>query len=448
MSKRRRRKPLPEPVGNVTVESLSHDGRGVARLDGKAVFIDGALPGEVVDFEYLGTHRKFDEGRVTTVLQASPDRVEPRCPHFGVCGGCSLQHMDAGAQIRAKQQVLLDNLGHIGNVTPDTVLPALTGPVWGYRNKARLAAKYVHKKGRLLVGFREKRAPYVADLTRCDVLHASVGEHLPELAALIDRLDARERLPQIEVAVSEAFTALVFRHLDPLGEADREQLRQFANERSLHVYLQPGGPDTVQLLWPQQSSLSYHLPAQEIEIRFRPTDFTQVNTVINGQMVERVLQMLALDRQDRVLDLFCGLGNFTLPMARLAGAVTGVEGDAGLVGRARDNAVLNDIDNVSFHVADLAAQEPDPAWAGGHYDKVLLDPPRSGAAAVLPVIGSIRPGHIVYVSCHPGSLARDAGTLVNELGYRLVAAGVMDMFPHTAHVESIAQFELRSTPSR
>ena len=442
MSKRRRRKRLPEPVSHVSIESLAHDGRGVTRLDGKAVFIDGALPGEVVSFEYLATHRKFDEGRVTTVHLASPDRVEPRCPHFGVCGGCSLQHMDAGAQIRAKQQVLLDNLKHIGNVSPETLLPVLTGPVWGYRNKARLAARYVIKKGRLLVGFREKRKPYVADLGRCDVLHPSVGEHLPELAALIERLDARERIPQIEVAVSETITALVFRHLDPLSGSDREQLRQFAIDQSMHVYLQPGGPDTVQLLWPQQSSLSYHLPALDVEIRFRPTDFTQVNTAINEQMIERVLQLLALQQQDQVLDLFCGLGNFTLPMARLAGAVTGVEGEAGLVSRAHDNAVLNGIGNVRFHVADLAAAEPDPAWSGGHYDKVLLDPPRSGAAAVLPVIGSVRPGQLVYVSCHPGSLARDAGILVNELGYRLVAAGVMDMFPHTAHVESIAQFEL------
>ena len=412
-------------------------------MEGKAVFIDGALPGEEVGFEYLGTHRKYDEGRVTVVHRASPDRVTPRCPHFGVCGGCSLQHMDPGAQIRAKQQVLLDNLKHIGNVVPDTILPVLAGPVWGYRSKARLAAKYVIKKGRLLVGFREKRTPYVAELTRCEVLHSSVGEHLQDLAALIDRLEARARIPQIEVAVSEAVTALVFRHLDPLSEVDREQLRQFAADQGLHVYLQPGGPATVQLLWPQQSSLSYHLPAQDIEIRFRPTDFTQVNTVINGQMVERVLQLLALQPRDRVLDLFCGLGNFTLPMARFAGAVTGVEGEAGLVSRARDNADLNGIDNADFHVADLAAEDPDPAWSSAHYDRVLLDPPRSGAAAVLPVIGKLRPGRIVYVSCHPGSLARDAGNLVNEQGYRLVAAGVMDMFPHTAHVESIAEFELR-----
>jgi len=441
MNTRSRRKRLPEPVGSITVESLSHDGRGVAHLDGKAVFVDGALPGEVVGFEYLATHRKFDEGRVTVVHQASPDRVTPRCPHFGVCGGCSLQHLDAGAQIRAKQQVLLDNLRRIGSVEPGVLLPVLSGPVWGYRSKARLAAKYVHKKGRLLVGFREKRNPYVADLVRCDVLHPSVGEHLPELSALVDRLDARARIPQIEVAVSESVTALVFRHLDPLCEGDLVQLRQFAIERSMHIYLQPGGPETVRLLWPQQSILAYHLPARDVEIRFLPTDFTQVNTAINEQMVERVLQLLQPGPQDRVLDLFCGLGNFTLPMARLAGSVTGVEGEAGLVSRARANAQLNGIDNVVFHVDDLAADTPDPGWSGGHYDKLLLDPPRSGAAAVLPVIGRIRPGRIVYVSCHPGSLARDAGLLVNQLGYRLQAAGVMDMFPHTAHVESIALFE-------
>jgi 23S rRNA (uracil1939-C5)-methyltransferase len=442
MGRRTRKQRMPAPVSGVSIESLGHDGRGVTHLDGKAVFIDGALPGEVVSFEYLSTRKKFDEGRVLEVLQASPDRVEPGCPHFGLCGGCSLQHMEADAQIMAKQQVLLDNLKHIGRVVPETVLAPLTGPVWGYRTKARLGAKYVIKKGRLLVGFREKRNPYVADLSRCEVLHPSVGERFQELAELIGALEAKARIPQIEVSVSEDITALVFRHLDPLCESDLEVLKQFAIDQDIHVYLQPGGPDTIYPFWPEQSTLSYHLPEQGIEIRFRPTDFTQVNVDINRQMVARVLEMLALEQQDRVLDLFCGLGNFTLPMARLAGTVTGVEGEAGLVSRARDNAVLNRIENVTFHAADLAADVPDAAWAGGNYNKVLLDPPRCGAAEVMNALGNIRPQRIVYVSCHPGSLARDAGALVNEMGYKLRAAGVMDMFPHTAHVESIALFEM------
>ncbi|HUT41565.1 MAG TPA: 23S rRNA (uracil(1939)-C(5))-methyltransferase RlmD [Gammaproteobacteria bacterium] len=441
MSKRSRKQRLPGPVDQVTIESLTHDGRGVTHVDGKAVFIEGALPGELIGFEYLATHSKFDEGRATDIHQASADRVTPRCPHFGICGGCSLQHLEAGAQIRAKQQVLQDNLQRIGGVVPEDILQPLTGPVWGYRNKARLGVKFVIKKGRVLVGFRERRAPYVADLARCEVLHPSVGERIDQLAALLGELEGRARIPQIEVAVSDAATALVFRHLDPLSTADQVRLQEFADALQMHVYLQPAGPDTVHALMPVDSILSYSLPEQQVELRFRPNDFIQVNSVINRQMVARVLEMLALDRSDTVLDLFCGLGNFTLPMARLAGSVTGVEGEAGLVDRARDNARLNGLDNIALHVADLAADQRHAAWAGGGYNKVLLDPPRSGAAGVLDVLGNIHPQRLVYVSCHPGSLARDAGMLVSTYGYRLRAAGVMDMFPHTAHVESIALFE-------
>lgn len=441
MSKRTRRQRLPGPVASVVIESLAHDGRGVAHVEGKTVFVEGALPGETVGFEYQATHRSFDEGRVTDIHQASADRVVPRCPHFGVCGGCSLQHMEPGAQIRAKQQVLLDNLARIGGVGPEAILPPLTGPVWGYRGKARLGVKLVVRKGRVLVGFRERRKPYVADLSRCEVLHPAVGENLVTLAAFIGTLDARARIPQVEVAVGDAATALVFRHLDPLDAADRARLEAFAVEQDVHVYLQPGGPDSVQALAPADSVLSYRLPAQAVELRFQPGDFTQVNAEINRRMIARVLEMLELERSDNVLDLFCGLGNFTLPMARQAGAVTGVEGEAGLVQRARDNARLNSLDNAVFHVADLAADQRQAAWAGGGYNKMLLDPPRSGAAQVLDVVGNIHPQRLVYVSCHPGSLARDAGTLVREYGYRLCSAGVMDMFPHTAHVESIALFE-------
>ena len=441
MSQRRRKKRLPEPCASIEVESLVHDGRCVAHRDGKAVFIDGALPGETVGFEYLATHRKFDEGKVTLIHRPSADRVEPRCPHFGLCGGCSLQHMDVGAQIQAKQAMLLDNLERIGRVVPESILPPLTGPAWGYRTKARLSVKHVHEKGRVLVGFREKRRSLVAELTRCEVLHSSVGEHLEALARLVGRLDAKSRIPQIEVAVTATVSALVFRHLDPLAAADRILLQQFGENHGLHIYLQPAGPDSIELLWPDTSCLHYELPAQDLVIEFRPTDFTQINPDINRQVVERVLQLLEVQQSETVLDLFCGLGNLTLPLARHAGSVTGIEGETGLVSRARDNAALNGIENASFHVADLSGDNTEAAWAGGRYDKVLLDPPRSGATAVIDVLGNIRPSRIVYVSCHPGSLARDAGRLVNDFGYQLKQAGVMDMFPHTAHVESIAWFE-------
>jgi 23S rRNA (uracil1939-C5)-methyltransferase len=443
MSRHRRTSRLPDPVERVGVESLAHDGRGVAHIGGKAVFIDGALPGESVAIDYLATHRNYDEARVRTVHEPSLHRIEPKCPHFGVCGGCSLQHLKAGEQILAKQQVLLDNLNRIGRVTPDEVLPPLRGPVWGYRGKARLGIKDVVKKERVLVGFREKRGSYVADLRRCEVLHPSVGERIPVLAGLITGLKARARIPQVEVAVSDSVTALVFRHLDALAEADLERLKAFARDQDFHVYLQPDGPDSVRPLWPADATLSYTLPAEGVELKFGPTDFTQINTAINRLMVERVMQLLEPGGSHRVLDLFCGLGNFTLPLARHAGEVVGIEGDAGLVARARDNAVRNGIDNAAFHVADLAVTQNEAPWAGQTYERILLDPPRSGAAVVLDVVGNIRPDRVVYVSCHPGSLARDAARLVEDFGYRLLAAGVMDMFPHTAHVESIALFESR-----
>ena len=442
MSRHRRASRLPDPVERVDIESLAHDGRGVAHIGGKAVFIDGALPGESVAIDYLATHRNYDEARASTVHEPSPHRVEPKCPHFGVCGGCSLQHLEAGEQILAKQQVLLDNLSRIGRVIPDEVLPPLRAPVWGYRGKARLGIKDVVKKGRVLVGFREKRGSYVADLQRCEVLHPSVGERIPVLVDLITGLKARSRIPQVEVAVTDSVTALVFRHLDALAEADLDKLKAFARDQGFHVYLQPGGPDSVHPLWPEDSTLSYALPLQGIELGFRPTDFTQINSAINRLMVERVLQLLEPKSSHRVLDLFCGLGNFTLPLARHAGEVAGIEGDAGLVARARDNAIRNAIGNAAFHVADLAVSQIEAPWAGQTCERILLDPPRSGASAALDIVGNIRPERVVYVSCHPGSLARDAARLVGEFGYRLLASGVMDMFPHTAHVESIALFEM------
>jgi len=419
---------------------MSHDGRGVAHVEGKTTFVDGALPGEDISFLYTHRSRKHDEGRLCEVFRASPDRVEPRCAHFEICGGCSLQHQAAAKQIVSKQQALLDNLERIGKVQPGRLLDPLTGPVWGYRNKARLGVRYVRKKGRVLVGFREKRTPYLADIRRCEVLHPSVGQRIESLAELVQGMQARERIAQIEVAVGEDVSALVFRNLDPLSAADREVLQDFARASGLHIYLQPGGPDNIELLWPESSQLSYRLPAFSLEMRFLPTDFTQVNPAINQPMIEQALSLLQIESSHRVLDLFCGLGNFTLPMARCSAQVTGVEGEAGLVQRARDNALHNGIEHVDFQAVDLGEDPGEQAWMQARYDRILLDPPRSGAQALVRHLDRCSAGRIVYVSCHPGSLARDAGVLVNELGYSLQAAGVMDMFPHTAHVESMALF--------
>ena len=441
MSKRRRKPKLPNFPVRVTVESMTHDGRGVAHVEGKAVFIDGALPGEELSFLYTGKSRKHDEGKLCELFRASDQRVEPKCAHFEICGGCSLQHQHPAGQILAKQQTLLDNLERIGKVTPERVLDALTGPTWGYRNKARLGVKYVRKKGRVLVGFREKRKPFLADIRRCEVLHPSVGERLDELAEMIQGMQARERIAQIEVAVGELDTVLVFRNLDPLSDGDVQLLKDYAEQTVLHVWLQPGGPDTVAPLWPEDSQLSYHLQDHDIEMQFQPTDFTQVNVDINRAMIRQALELLELDSDSKVLDLFCGLGNFTLPLARHAGRVTGVEGDIGLVQRARENAVRNDVTNVEYHAVDLTLDPAGQSWMQQKYDRILLDPPRSGAQEMMPHIAALGAERIVYVSCHPGSLARDAGLLVREHGYRLVAAGVMDMFPHTAHVESMAVFE-------
>jgi 23S rRNA (uracil1939-C5)-methyltransferase len=419
---------------------MSHDGRGVAHVEGKTTFVDGALPGEDISFLYTHRSRKHDEGRLCEVFRASPDRVEPRCTHFEICGGCSLQHQAAAKQIVSKQQALLDNLERIGKVQPGRLLDPLTGPVWGYRTKARLGVRYVKKKGRVLVGFREKRTPYLADIRRCEVLHPSVGQRIESLAELVQGMQARERIAQIEVAVGEDVSALVFRNLDPLSTADQEALKDYARASGLHIYLQPGGPDSIELLWPGSSQLSYRLPAFSLEMRFLPTDFTQVNPAINQPMIEQALSLLQIESSHRVLDLFCGLGNFTLPMARFSAQVTGVEGDAGLVQRARDNALRNGIEHVDFQTVDLGEDPGEQAWMQARYDRILLDPPRSGAQALIRHLDRCGAGRIVYVSCHPGSLARDAGMLVKELGYSLQAAGVMDMFPHTAHVESMALF--------
>lgn len=423
------------------IVDLSHDGRGVARMDGKAVFVSGALPGERVKARQTGRHRSYDEAATVEVLQASPDRVEPQCPHFGHCAGCVLQHLDAPKQIAAKQQVLLENLERIGHVRPSQVLAPLTDAAWGYRRKGRLSVRWVDKKGRTLVGFREENPRFVADLSRCETVIPAIGERIAAIGELVNALDARRDIPQIEFIAGDAAVALVFRVLQPLSDDDRARLVAFAQATGFAVFLQPGGVDSVQPLWPDSVPLYFDIPAYDVRLQFRPLDFIQVNAGLNQRMIDHALALLDPQPGDRVLDLFCGLGNFTLPLARRAGAVVGVEGDAGLVQRARENAASNGLDTMAFHAADLAQDLSAEPWMRAGFDKLLLDPPRSGADAVLAQLPLKGIDRIVYVSCHPGSLARDAGFLVRERGYKLVSAGVMDMFPHTAHVESIALFE-------
>ncbi len=423
---------------------LSHDGRGVARREGeggKVTFIAGALPGEVVIAEPTSRSRHFDEARTLEVLQASPERVTPRCPHFGTCAGCVLQHLEEGQQIVAKERVLMDNLQRIGHVTPERVLPALVGANWGYRRKGRFSVRRVEKKDKTLVGFREQDPRFVADLSVCYTVIPQIGEKITALSALVESLDGKRDIPQIEFIAGDDAVVLTVRHLQPLSEHDRTALAQFGQAQGFAIFLQPGGVDTVHPLWPESVPLSFRLPQWDVELAFRPLDFIQVNATLNEKMIDHALRLLDARPEDRVLDLFCGLGNFTLPLARGVREVVGVEGDAGLVARAKENAERNGLANAQFFAADLTQDQRQAAWMRQGFDKLLLDPPRSGAIDVLKQLPLKKFERIVYVSCHPGSLARDAGYLVNEQGFKLKAAGAMDMFPHTAHVESIALFE-------
>lgn len=440
MGKARRNRIPKEPV-RALVHGLSHEGRGVAQVDGKTVFVHGALPGEDVTFHYKRRHRRFDEAAVDVIHTPSEQRLTPRCDHFGLCGGCSLQHLSPDDQIALKQDVLLEQFQQFGKVQPEEVLPPLRAGAWGYRRKARLGVKNVPAKGRVLVGFREKFSPYVANMTDCHVLDPRVGMKLEALSELIGGLSQPDRIPQIEVSVGDNAVGLVFRNLEPWSDTDLEALAAFGQAHDMQIYEQPGNETTIAPIWPAKAALHYMAGASGIRVDFLPSDFTQVNAELNTRMLERTLALLDPQPQDRILDLFCGLGNFTLPLAQHAGRVVGVEGAAGLVERARDNARSNGIDNAAFHVADLAGDVEGLHWLREPFDKVLLDPPRSGAAEVLPRLAALGARRIVYVSCNPATLARDAGLLVHEHGYRLCRAGVMDMFPHTAHVESIALFE-------
>jgi len=429
-----------EPI-EVEVTSLAHDGRGVARHEGKTVFLAGALPGEQVRCLRYRLHRQYDEARLVEVLRASPDRVTPRCTAFGVCGGCALQQLAPARQVEFKQAQLAEELARIGRVVPAEWLAPLTGPEWRYRRRARLGARYVARKDRVLVGFRERASAYVTETARCEILAPPVDALLAPLGELIGSLAIRARVPQIEVAGGDGNTVLLLRVLEPPTAADLERLRAFAARHAVELWLQPGGIETATPLDPPGAGLSYRLPEFGLRLGFLPTDFVQINAALNERMVARAVELLAPGPGDRVLDLFCGLGNFTLALARRAASVTGVEGEPGLVARARANALSNGIDNALFFTDNLFEPDSGAVWARGRYDRVLLDPPRAGAREILPLVAVSCATRVVYVSCHPGSLARDAGILVQEHGFRLAAAGVMDLFPHTAHIESIAVFE-------
>ena len=459
MRKRRHKSPADlalAPLLTATIESLDQEGRGVAHVDGKTIFIDGGLPTEKVTFRSHRIKPSYEVANVVDVLKQSNQRVVPKCPHFGLCGGCKLQHLDFAAQVANKQRLLENDLKHIGKVKPDNMLPPIYGPTWGYRHKARLSVKYVEKKQRVLVGFNEKATRYVADMNSCEVLVPEVSVLIAPLQALIVQLSIRDKLPQIELAVGEADLAdglpvivLILRIMGELTPSDEALLKAFADEHSVQIWTQTKGPDTIKPYYPLGSStqllpaLQYSLPEFDLTYPFKPNEFTQVNPQINQVMIRRAMQLLAPQANEKIADFFCGIGNFTLPIARSGAQVLGLEGLANLVDRANESAALNGITNTQFGVADLFKMTPADLTALGRFDKWLIDPPRDGAFELIKSLdASNSPQRIVYVSCNPATLARDAGVLVNEKGYVLKAAGVINMFPHTSHVESIASFEL------
>ncbi len=449
-SRRGRRRALPAEPVQLTIENLSHEGRGVSHIDGKVAFVDGALPGEIVQAQYVRKRRQLDELKAVSIVTAAEDRVDPGCDFAQQCGGCSLRHFDPKQQLAFKESVLLEQLQHAAGLSVDDfeLLPRITGEVEHYRRKARLAVRVVMKKGGALVGFREKYSTFITDMNDCKVLAQQVAVLIPGLRALISSLQDADQIPQIEVAVGEAdeadqigrAVALVIRHLKPFTEADLSVLVHFAEQHAIELYLQPGGPGSVHKIFPEgEQRLNYYLPDFNLQMKFHPQDFTQVNASINRQIVNRTVELLQLKRTDRVLDLFCGLGNFTLPIAQSCESVLGIEGSDEMVQRAAENASLNNISNAEFACADLTSIEMANNWSSNEFDKVLLDPPRSGALEIVPQIAACNAQIIVYVSCNPATLARDAAEFTKR-AYRLKSAGVMDMFPHTAHVESMAVF--------
>ena len=437
---RRRRRRLPDEPVEVEISDLSHDGRGVGRLDEKVVFVHGALPGECVTARLTGRNRRFDEAVTLAVDSSSHERVTPECPWFGYCGGCALQHLDHAAQREWKQQRLAENLRRIGQVEPDEWIAPIFADPWHYRRRARLSARNVPGKGRVLVGFREIGGRYVADIEACRILHPAFADRLMELSALIGRLSIPDRIPQVECAAGDESAAIVLRHLDALTSGDEKALVDWSRQTGIAVWLQPAGPDSVILLSPEHHQLSYRLEAFGLTMDFHPQQFIQVNAEVNRQLTRKAVELMGAGSEDRILDLFCGLGNFSLPLATRAGQVLGAELDDSLVRTAAHNAAANGILNADFVAADLMQSVDALGWMRNAFDGVLIDPPRSGAAEILPLVAATGAPTLVYVSCDPATLARDAGTLAKHYGYRLEKAGIADMFPHTAHVESLALF--------
>ena len=431
---------LPPQV--LEVVDLSHEGQGIAKMDGRAVFIDGALPGETVEVQLLQKRKGVQEARLVQVIAPSVERVEPKCLHYAMCGGCVQQHLDSSSQLAYKQSQLLENFARIAKVEVPQVLVPLQGDIWNYRRRARLGARWVPQKGRTLVGFRERNDNKLADIRSCQVLREPLSSLIDPLGQLLGRLTVRDKVPQVEAAVADNITALVIRILEDLSEDDLHLLHAFRREHNVQIYLQREGYDSITPLHPESAiALNYQLPQMGLKFEFLPNDFIQVNADLNQRMISKALELLSLTKEDQVLDLFCGLGNFSLPIAQQVSVVLGIEGEVSLVERARHNARLNNLNNIEFMVANLFEEHKDSPFAKRKFNKVLLDPPRAGAREILPVIAKCGAERIVYVSCHPGTLARDAGILVHEFGYSLKTAGVLDMFPHTAHVESIAVFE-------
>ena len=437
----RSRKKLSDEPFELEISSLGSKGAGLAELNGKTLHVLDALPGEKVIARNLFGRSQRGKAETLEVLRPSVDRIEPQCPHFGNCGACSLQHMSMEAQLARKEAMLLHSLEETGQVQSGQFYPPLASPQWNYRRKARLSVRDVAAKGRVLVGFRERNGRYVADMDECHILHSEIADSLPKLSRLLESLECRATIPQIEVACGDKCSAVIIRHLEEFSTTDIEVLKAFACETGLGIFLQSGGPDSVQLLAPADFQLEYAIEPLGLRFQFEPLDFIQVNGGLNQQMVMRALELLEPQAGDHILDLFCGLGNFTLPLAIHASHVTGIEGSDEMVGRGRSNARLNNLDNVDFHCADLYQPCEKAPWPDIKYNKILLDPPRSGALELLPWIAASKVSRVLYISCNPETLARDAGLLVNKFGFSFKGAGIINMFPHTPHSEAIALFE-------
>ena len=439
MARERKRKLMEQPL-EVVIKDLSHDGRGITRIDGKVMFVSGALPGEKVMVKHTGGNKNFEEGNTIEVLEASADRVEPKCKFYDICNGCTMMHLAPQKQIMFKQNTLKQNLLKMAKIQPNNWLLPLTDDSWNYRRRARLSVRWVAAKEKALVGFREKNGRYVADMDYCEILQKPLDKLLKPLAEMIATLRIRQHIAQIEASIADQDVALIIRHLKPFNTTDEKTLIDFASQYQVRIYSQAKGPKTIYEMTNIKRPLYFDMKQHAIRMEFLPSDFIQVNGKMNDKMIAQALSLLQIEKQDVVLDLFCGLGNFTLPISKKVKSIIGIEGDRSLVERAQHNAQINKLNNVIFEVADLRRNHENSEWFKQEYTKVLIDPPRSGAWEVLPLIAQTKAKYLLYVSCHPASLARDTDRLVNELGFELDSAGVMDMFPHTSHVESMALF--------